>query len=454
MPTTEPKRSSGARNIKRYALLVFVIVAAVIAFDRMGACAQNDGQNGGKKEEYRKTTRDDCSYLQSPDTFRSAMANHPALESPSPGMVLQSIISAIDERTEISLVSPQDIPRKNFIDDILFDRMSRDNVISAPIATDDEFVRRVYLDITGRIPSAADVTAFLADTAANKRDALVDRLVGSPEYVDKWTMFFSDLFKVTARSTNVVRYSGGRDAFYNYIKNSVAANKSYAQMATEMITSGSAAAADNFINGEANFIVGGIIPMGPLQDTMDGSAVNTAGQFLGVKSLDLPRFFNRAGDSVSGHLSCYAAPACRSLGDVGLLRPSPAPAAGSVAAAQLRQIHSLRAEHRRISAQHQLRQSSAARADGRRQRGSTELHLGRRRSQSRRESSSGDGAPRHIRHSIRPRGGQLRLGEDDGRSSGLAVEHFRSGAARPGGATPSGLVAATGQRRIAESSGR
>src|SRR5215831_15508087 len=294
MPTTEPKRSSGARNIKRYALLAFVIVAAVIAFDRMSASAQNDGQNDGKKEEYRKTTRDDCSYLQSPDTFRRAMATHRDLVSRSTEMVIQSIISAIDERTEISLVSPQDIPRKNFIDDILFDRMSRDNVISAPIATDDEFVRRVYLDITGRIPSAADVTAFLADTAANKRDALVDRLVGSPEYVDKWTMFFSDLFKVTARSTNVVRYSGGRDAFYNYIKNSVAANKSYAQMATEMIT----ATGDNFVDGQNNFIVGGIIPMGPQQDTMDGSAVNTAGMFLGINSLDCLLCHNGA-----GHLS-------------------------------------------------------------------------------------------------------------------------------------------------------
>src|SRR5215468_5322760 len=291
MATTEPKRSAGSRNIKRYVLLVFVIVAAVIAFARMSASAQNDGQNGGMKEEYRKSTRDDCSYLQSPDTFRGAMATHRDLVSRSTEMISQSIISAVDEQTEISLVPPQDIPRKNFIDNILFDRMARDNVISAPIATDAEFIRRVYLDITGRVPSADDVTAFLADTAANKRDALVDRLVGSPEYVDKWTMFFSDLFKVTARSTNVVRYSGGRDAFYNYIKNSVAANKSYAKMATEMIT----ATGDNFVDGQNNFIVGGIIPMGPQQDTMDGSAVNTAGMFLGINSLDCLLCHNGAG---------------------------------------------------------------------------------------------------------------------------------------------------------------
>src|SRR5262249_38080010 len=146
--------------------------------------------NGGMKEEYRKSTRDDCSYLQSPDTFRSAMATHRDLVSRSTEMVTQSIISAIDEQTEISLVSPQDIPRKNYIDNIIFARTAHHNLGTAPIATADESIRRVYLDITRRIPSAADVTAFLADTSANKRDALVDRLVGSPEYVDKWTMFF------------------------------------------------------------------------------------------------------------------------------------------------------------------------------------------------------------------------------------------------------------------------
>src|SRR5262245_16209027 len=310
MPTTEPRKSSGGNNIKRYAMLVILILAAAAALDRMSAAAQKVGRNGGqiggqigvKKDEYGKSTRDDCSYLQNPDTFRGAMATHRDLVSRSTEMISQSIISAVDEQTEISLVPPQDIPRKNFIDNILFDRMGRDNVMSAQIATDAEFIRRVYLDITGRIPSAADVTAFLADTAANKRDALVDRLVGSPEYIDKWTMFFSDLFKVTARSTNVVRYSGGRDAFYNYIKNSIAANKNYAQMATEMITAGATAPADNFVNGEANFIVGGIIPMGPQQDTMDGSAVNTAGMFLGINTLDCLLCHNGAGHLESVNL--------------------------------------------------------------------------------------------------------------------------------------------------------
>jgi hypothetical protein len=281
---TEPKVMLGARNIKRYALLAFVIATAALAFNWMSASAQDDGQP--TREGYRKTTRNDCSYLQNPDSFRDAVATHRELISRSTEMISRSLTSAVDETTEISLVPPQDIPRKNFIDDIIFDRMARDNVLSAPICSDAEFIRRAYLDITGRIPSASDVTAFLADTSSNKRDALVDRLVGSSEYVDKWTMFFGDLFKNTARSTNVNRFSGGRDAFYNYIKSSIAANKSYAQMATEMITAGSTSSADNFVNGEANFIVGGIVPMGPPQDTMDGTAVNTASMFLGISALD------------------------------------------------------------------------------------------------------------------------------------------------------------------------
>ncbi len=290
MPRTEPTKNSGARNnprkIKRYALLALFIIVAGVAFNRMSASAQDDGQ-----QKYPKTIRDDCSYLQNPDSFSGAMARHRDLVSRSTELVMRSFISSVDEQTEISLVPPQEIPRKNFIDNILFERMATDNVMSAPICTDAEFVRRAYLDLSGRIPSAADVTDFLVDTSTNKRDALVDRLIGSPEFVDKWTMFFGDLFRNTARSTNVVRYSGGRDAFYNYIKNSVAANKSYAQMATEMIASNG----DNFVDGQTNFIVGGIIPMGPQQDTMDGTAVNTAGMFLGINTLDCLLCHNGAG---------------------------------------------------------------------------------------------------------------------------------------------------------------
>jgi hypothetical protein len=285
MSWTDTLKKTGPASLKRMILLGFVVLCTGFAFDSLDLTTlaafqpQNQSQNNNDEQDPGiKVTRNDCSYLRNPESVDEALSEHRELVSKSTETVADGLIAL----TDATLVAPQDIPRKNFIDNILFDRMARENVMSAQICTDEEFIRRAYLDITGRIPAADDVTNFLKDTSANKRDTLVDRLIGSPEYVDKWTMFFSDLFKVTARATNVQRYSGGRDAFYNYIKNSISANKSYAQIATEMIS----ANGDNFVSGEVNWVVGGIIPMGPQQDTMDGSAVNASSMFLGIQSVD------------------------------------------------------------------------------------------------------------------------------------------------------------------------
>lgn len=282
-----PKRSAmslfRAQWVKRLTALAFAVVLAVVAFGRLGAmftslAAQADDRQG--EGETRKISKSDCDFLRDPEGIKGAAAHHREEVSRATEYLGSTLAARTD--SELALVPPQDIPRKNFIDSILFDRMGKDNIQSAPLCTDEEFVRRVYLDVTGRIPAADDVTRFLNDKSANKRDALVDSLIGTPEYVDKWTMFFGDLFQNNARSVNVQRYSGGRDAFHKFIKDSLTANKRYDQMAREMI----AATGDNFVDGQNNFIVGGVVPMGPPQDTMDGRAVHTMSMLLGINALD------------------------------------------------------------------------------------------------------------------------------------------------------------------------
>src|SRR5262245_14677434 len=208
---------SREQKAKRFVTLVFSIVTILFAIDRFSSEYISLAAFGNKqtKEEKNKITRDDCSFLQRPESIKEAMAQHREKVS----RTTELFTRLAESNSDASLVPPQDIPRKNFIDNLLFDRMARDNVLSAALCTDEEFIRRVYLDLTGRIPSAEDVTIFLNDANPNKRDALVDRLIGSPEFVDKWTMFYGDLFKNNARSVNVQRYTGGRDAFYTYIKN-------------------------------------------------------------------------------------------------------------------------------------------------------------------------------------------------------------------------------------------
>jgi hypothetical protein len=227
----------------------------------------------------RASTVSDCSFLKDPEEFREAQARHRLSVSRATEAFRESVAPA-----RRAIVSPQAIPRKNFIDNILFDRMSRDSISSAPLCTDAEFIRRVTLDLTGRIPAPDEVTRFLDDTTPNKRDVLVSALVQTPEYVDKWTQFFGDLYKNSAFATNINVYRGGREAFYYYIKDAVASNRGYDQITTDLITGNG----DSFVAAEGftNFIVLGNVPMGPAQDTMDGLAVKVSTAFLGINSMD------------------------------------------------------------------------------------------------------------------------------------------------------------------------
>lgn len=225
-------------------------------------------------------TGDNCSYLRNPAEFDLSPELLHTMRSEITAKVAMYMLAVTDDRG--TALDAATVQRKNLIDDHIFSRMATAGIASAPLASDEEYLRRVTLDLTGRIPSQTDVESFLANTSPAKRDALVDSLIGTPEFVDKWTMFFGDLFKVNSLATNVNRFTQGRDAFYLYIKDALSTNKPYDQFARELIT----ATGDNFVNGAANWPVGNTIPMGPSQDTYDGQAVNLAGMFMGIGAVD------------------------------------------------------------------------------------------------------------------------------------------------------------------------
>ena len=217
----------------------------------------------------------DCTYLDNPDRFLY-----------TPGQHWREISGWTDRvaRRELNLAAADKVtvPRRNLVDEHIFSRMERDGIQPAPLADDQEFLRRAYLDLTGRIPSVEQVRSFINDSNPAKRDVLIDSLIGTEEFVDKWTMFLGDLFKNDGPSSNVNRYLQGRDAFYCYLKEAVSLNKPYWRIAQEMI----GATGDTFKDGAVNWVVGGTVPMGPIQDTYDGQAVNVAQMFLGINSVD------------------------------------------------------------------------------------------------------------------------------------------------------------------------
>ena len=169
----------------------------------------------------------------------------------------------------------------NLIDRYIYADLQANNIAPAGLTTSYEFIRRVTLDLTGRIPQPDRVNQFVESLDPNARTALVDELLARPEWVDKWTIFYGDLYKNTLSNTQVNIRAEGRNAFYKYLHDSLAANKPYNQIATEIIAAQGNNSFDQ-ANGQINYFPLGIVGGGPVQDIFDSQTANIADQFLGL----------------------------------------------------------------------------------------------------------------------------------------------------------------------------
>jgi len=122
--------------------------------------------------------------------------------------------------------------RRNFIDDLVLAKLQQLHFAPAGPCTDAEFVRRAFLDAAGILPSPEDVERFVADPSPAKRDRLVDALLERPEFVDYWAYKWSDVLLVSSRKLS--RKSA--QAFYDWIREGVAANKRWDAFARELTT--------------------------------------------------------------------------------------------------------------------------------------------------------------------------------------------------------------------------
>lgn len=135
--------------------------------------------------------------------------------------------------------------RRNFIDNHIFDRMDRDRVPHAPLAGDHEFLRRVTLDLTGRIPSPAETRDFVMSTDPARRDKAVDRLLETEAYVEKWSYFFMDLFRANGKMGR------GQQLFHYWMKENLRVDRPYSDVARSIIA---ASAKSNHVVAASNVI--------------------------------------------------------------------------------------------------------------------------------------------------------------------------------------------------------
>lgn len=220
----------------------------------------------------------DCSFRRDPDEYltRQLRIHRQTMETVSK--------YAPRAASGVRNVDPWSVPRREFIDTYIFDRLAERGIEAAPTAGDEEFLRRVTLDLTGRIPSPADIRAFVENGDEDKRDKVIDKLLASEEFLDKWTLWWADMLKNTAFPSNFDRQQGGVKAYHSYIRESLKVDQSIKDFVFQMLIS-TGNTFDNF-SGGTNFPISSKTPMGPIQDTYDTMLAFSAGTFLGLGEMD------------------------------------------------------------------------------------------------------------------------------------------------------------------------
>ena len=135
--------------------------------------------------------------------------------------------------------------RSNFIDDAVNAKLRSLRLPASSGCTDREFIRRAHLDVTGTLPTPEEIEKFLADSTANKRAKLIDKLLDSSAYVDYWTYKRADLFLVaTLKLPQQAVW-----AYQQFLRQSVADNVPWDQFARSVLT----AQGSNLENGAVNY---------------------------------------------------------------------------------------------------------------------------------------------------------------------------------------------------------
>ena len=143
--------------------------------------------------------------------------------------------------------SPQPPQPANRIDEIVFAKLKALGIQPA-LCSDGVFVRRAYLDITGKLPTADEARAFIQDSNPQKRVVLIDRLLDQPAHFDYWAMRWSDILRIKAEFPVKV-WPNAAQAYHRWVWESIARNKPYDQFARELLCS----SGSNFRVGPVNF---------------------------------------------------------------------------------------------------------------------------------------------------------------------------------------------------------
>lgn len=140
------------------------------------------------------------------------------------------------------------LPPQTQIDRLVFGRLEALQIEPARLCSDGVFVRRVYLDLTGAIPTAFEARRFILDRSANKRPALIEQLLARDEFADYLAMKWGDLLRIKAEFP-INLWPNAAQAYHRWVRQAIRDNKPWDQLSRELLT----ASGSNFENPPVNF---------------------------------------------------------------------------------------------------------------------------------------------------------------------------------------------------------
>ena len=160
----------------------------------------------------------------------------------------------------------------NFIDELVLAKLKKLNIRPSSLTTDDVFMRRVYLDTIGRLPTPNEIKAFLSDASSDKRSNLIDMLLDTPEWVNLRTLKLADMLRIHPRTLgNGAFGERGATLFHEWVHKAVSENRPYDAVVQELIT----ARGSTYQHGPANYY--------RIEQQPAGRAETTAQVFLGIR---------------------------------------------------------------------------------------------------------------------------------------------------------------------------
>jgi Protein of unknown function (DUF1553)/Protein of unknown function (DUF1549) len=151
-------------------------------------------------------------------------------------------LTYLEPRKGFQWVAPRE---NNYIDHHVFAKLKMLSIPPSELCTDQEFVRRAYLDLCGVLPTAEETTTFLATPDKAKRAKLIDRLLDRPEYADFWTLKWCDVLRSDRKTIQVK----GTHVYQNWLRERIEKNAPFNEIVRDLLT----ASGSTYTNPPANY---------------------------------------------------------------------------------------------------------------------------------------------------------------------------------------------------------